>query len=332
MLDLKQVPRIDLGALHTFVVVARLHSFSAAADFLSKTTSAISYRIKTLEDSVGVALFERSTRSVQLTPPGVFLLERAIQIFEWHRGIPEELKQVRDGIEPQFALVINNLLYDPDAAAALLVHLHERYPLTTFQMHRAVNMGVWDVMQRGAGQFGIGAPGFHSINENFRTEAIGVVEWILVASVFHAIAHEREPVTLDMLRPYPVVNIEDTSLQMEKRLPWRLPGQHEMIVPDLATKIAAHAAGLGIGFLPAATAHEAIEQRKLVQIPLAPEIARASSPLSLVWEIKRAGRISGHLRELFSRGDPLVTPFLRPLSPADAAAADADNSNAGGGA
>lgn len=313
MLDLKQVPRIDLEALHTFVVVAHLHSFSAAAELLHKTTSAISYRIKTLEDSMGVVLVERTTRSVHLTPSGEMLLEKAIQMFEWHQSIPEELKQIRDGIEPHFTLVVNNLLYDSHAAAILLAYLHERYPHTAFKLQKSVYMGVWDAMQYGGGQLAIGAPGIDTISDEFRAERAGIIHWVPVASVSHPIARESAPVTIDMLRRYPVINIEDTSLRMQKRLPWRLIGQQELIVPDMATKIDSHAAGLGVGFLPLPLAREAIAQRKLVEIPLAAEY-RQPSPLALVWRIKGAGKISEHLQELFHRRDPLITPFLRALS------------------
>lgn len=313
MHDRKQMPRLDLEALHTFVVVAQLHSFSAAAELLHKTTSAISYRIKTLEDSLGVALVERTTRSVRLTPSGEMLLEKASQMFEWQQSIPEELKQIRDGIEPHFILVFNNLLYDAQAAALLLSHLHERYSHTVFKLQKAVYMGVWDAMQYGGGQFAIGAPGFHTISDDFRADPIGTIDWVLVSSIDHPIARQNAPATIEALRRYPVINIEDTSVRLQKRPPWRLTGQQELLVPDLETKINSHIAGLGIGFLPSPAAREAIRGGKLAEIPLAAPY-RPPSPMALVWGIKGAGKISEHLRELFHSRSPLVTPFLRQLS------------------
>lgn len=61
------------------------------------------------------------------------LLEKASQMFEWQQSIPEELKQIRDGIEPHFSLVINNLLYDAKVAVKLLAHLHEKSSHTIFK-------------------------------------------------------------------------------------------------------------------------------------------------------------------------------------------------------
>jgi LysR family transcriptional regulator, glycine cleavage system transcriptional activator len=59
-----------LNSLPSFEAVARLLSFSKAADELSVTPGAISRAIKNLEDQLDVLLFERETRSVSLTEVG----------------------------------------------------------------------------------------------------------------------------------------------------------------------------------------------------------------------------------------------------------------------
>jgi len=63
----------DLPPLHTlpaFEAAARLGSFLAAAEALHLTPSAISHRIRLLEEHLGQALFERRHRAVVLTPVG----------------------------------------------------------------------------------------------------------------------------------------------------------------------------------------------------------------------------------------------------------------------
>lgn len=64
----------------------------------------------------------------------------------------------------------------------------------------------------------------------------------------HPLANVEEPLTEAQLRRFPAVNIEDSARTLTKRVAWRLPGQKEIIVPDMETKIAAHLAGVGIGF------------------------------------------------------------------------------------
>lgn len=308
-----QTNQIDAEALHTFVTVAQLRSFSAAATRLHKTTSAISYRIKALEDSVGTSLFQRTTRSVTLTPSGERLLERASQIFEWLQTLPEELQQIRDGVEPHFTLVLNNLLYNAGAIGVLLAHLAGRFPQTAFDVRRAVYMGVWDEMVHNGGHVAIGVPGFHTINDDFMTEALGVVNWVFVVAPGHPLASAPAPLGNDLLRHYPAINIQDTSHRITKRTAWKLSGQQEFLVPDLDAKVACHRRGLGVGFLPERLARELIQAQQLVERPIA--VGRSPSPLALAWRRRGSGKITAHLRELCLKRAALVQPLLAVMDP-----------------
>jgi LysR family glycine cleavage system transcriptional activator len=63
-----------LGALHAFEAAARHLSFKAAAEDLHVTPGAISQQVKLLEDRLGVSLFIRRARAVELTEAGRLLL------------------------------------------------------------------------------------------------------------------------------------------------------------------------------------------------------------------------------------------------------------------
>jgi LysR family transcriptional regulator, transcriptional activator of the allD operon len=307
-------PKLDPESLRTFVTVAQLRSFSAAAELLHKTTSAVSYRIKTLEDSIGTPLFERTTRSVALTSSGEVLLDKASQIFEWLETLPEELKQVSSGIEPQFTLVVNNLLYDSQALADLLADLHTRFAHTAFKVRQAVYMGVWDELMHRGGHLALGVPGFHTINDEFLTEPLGVVNWVFVVAKGHPLAALEEPLSNEQLRRYPAVNVEDTSQQLHKRTAWRLPGQQEMIVPDLRAKIECHVKGLGVGFLPARVVRTPAYQSMLVELRVS--AGRSPSPLALAWRRQGAGKVSAYVRSLFGSGSRLAAQFCGALDSA----------------
>jgi DNA-binding transcriptional LysR family regulator len=68
---------IDLTGMSVFLAVAETRSFRAAADHLGVTRPAVSQTIRRLEDRLGVALFQRTTRSVSLTETGEQLYRRA---------------------------------------------------------------------------------------------------------------------------------------------------------------------------------------------------------------------------------------------------------------
>lgn len=69
--------RISLTNLETLCWIARLGSFSAAADRLNTTQPAISGRVRDLEQSLNVRLFQRQGRRMALTSQGRELVERA---------------------------------------------------------------------------------------------------------------------------------------------------------------------------------------------------------------------------------------------------------------
>ncbi|MBY4675156.1 LysR family transcriptional regulator [Marinobacterium arenosum] len=71
---------MDTHTLHAFVTVAEQGSFSAAADKLFLTQSAISKRVAQLEEQLGNRLFDRIGRTISLTEAGQALLPRARKI------------------------------------------------------------------------------------------------------------------------------------------------------------------------------------------------------------------------------------------------------------
>ncbi|MCI0506373.1 MAG: LysR family transcriptional regulator [Gammaproteobacteria bacterium] len=78
---------MDIGLLKTFLEVHRTRHFGHAADNLYLTQSAVSARIRLLEQSVGVPLFTRARNNIELTPAGQKLLKYAETIVNtWNRA------------------------------------------------------------------------------------------------------------------------------------------------------------------------------------------------------------------------------------------------------
>ena len=71
---------MELTHLRTFVIVAEEKSISQAARRLFTTPSSISVQIKALEDELGVQLFIRNARGMQITDKGDVLLLKANSI------------------------------------------------------------------------------------------------------------------------------------------------------------------------------------------------------------------------------------------------------------
>src|SRR5690606_28865114 len=83
--------------LQTFVLLANSPSFTVAADTLHITQSALSKRIAELENKLGVRLFDRTTRQLDLTMEGREFLSMAVSLLEHMERSVTELRQTANG-------------------------------------------------------------------------------------------------------------------------------------------------------------------------------------------------------------------------------------------
>jgi len=85
---------MDLRELKAFVVVAQELNFRKAAEILGMSQPPLSRLIAGLEMNLGVKLFSRSTRAVELTGEGVHLFNRSLKIIQEVEGLEKELKSL----------------------------------------------------------------------------------------------------------------------------------------------------------------------------------------------------------------------------------------------
>jgi len=91
---------MDTQLLRTFLEIHRTRHFGRAADNLHLSQSAVSARIRQLEEELGVSLFTRDRNNIQLTPAGQKLLRHAEHISTaWNRA-RQEVAMGEDGPEP----------------------------------------------------------------------------------------------------------------------------------------------------------------------------------------------------------------------------------------
>lgn len=89
-------PLPPLAAIRAFEAAARHGSFTAAASELGMTQAAVSYQIKVLEDRVGLPLFRRKARGVELTAGGKRLADRTGEALEILREAFAEVRHASD--------------------------------------------------------------------------------------------------------------------------------------------------------------------------------------------------------------------------------------------
>jgi DNA-binding transcriptional LysR family regulator len=89
---------MELRQLTVFVAVAEEASFTRAADRLHMVQSAVSASVRALERELGTALFDRTTRRVELTDTGDALLPEARQVLSAVNAAREAVDQVSGGL------------------------------------------------------------------------------------------------------------------------------------------------------------------------------------------------------------------------------------------
>ncbi|WP_024275786.1 LysR substrate-binding domain-containing protein [Hyphomicrobium sp. 802] len=118
-------PDLEIDLLRALVAVADGGSFTAAADTLGRTQSAVSQKIKRLEDLVGLPVIDRNSRILSLTATGAQLLVGARRLLELNDDIIRSLRApissgtLRVGICEDFV---------PHQLSRLLLRFQRLYP------------------------------------------------------------------------------------------------------------------------------------------------------------------------------------------------------------
>ena len=139
---------MELYQLRTFAVVADTGNLTRAAERLHASPPAVSAHIRALEDELGVALFRRTPRGMELTDAGRDLRERAGAVLAGAEGLRARALALRGEPEGEVTLALHaasNLLR-VDAAHALL---RASAPRVRLRLSRAMSWEVVDALRTG---------------------------------------------------------------------------------------------------------------------------------------------------------------------------------------
>lgn len=132
---------MKFSALRDFLAVAERGSLRAAARHLDSAQAAISRNIQELERDLGVALFERRSTGVVLTPMGNIFHRRAAAIFEELRRSREEIEQLRGAVHGHLRVALSSVGHIALLSHALR-HFRQRYPNVKLDIIDAVYPGI----------------------------------------------------------------------------------------------------------------------------------------------------------------------------------------------
>ncbi len=170
----------SLEQLLAFQYVAESMSFKKAAERLHLTPTALSHRIKKLEDQLNLKLFERKTRTIALTAEGEFLLKHVQTGFE---HIQTALIQLNQNQQRLFTITTT----PPYASEWLIPYLPELqalYPDVMFRVHAS-----YDPVNMHSGQYDLairyGQGGYQALD----VELLAVDEYVAVSHADLIVEH-----------------------------------------------------------------------------------------------------------------------------------------------
>jgi DNA-binding transcriptional LysR family regulator len=194
---------MDFRTLHYFNVVAQELNFTRAAEKLKMSQPPLSNAIKAMEDDLGVQLFIRGKRHLQLTEAGSLLLHRSNQMLALADRTRSDLAHMESGLTGTISLgMVEGRA--PYIASRWIAGFHEEYPMVQYQMWNGSSDDVLEHLDRGLSDLAVIAVPFDS--EHLESIVIGKEPWIAIIPKGHPLAQaEGDSVPLATLADYPLI-------------------------------------------------------------------------------------------------------------------------------
>lgn len=148
---------IELRQLRYFVTVAEEMHFGRAAQRLHMTQPPLSLAIQSLEALLGVQLFQRTSRSVSLTPAGEALLPEALRILQQTAALPDLMRRAASGASGRLSLAFVSTA-DYSVLPSFLREFRETYPAVEIDLREATTDVQLDELMEGRIDVGLLIP------------------------------------------------------------------------------------------------------------------------------------------------------------------------------
>ncbi|MGE5088346.1 MAG: LysR substrate-binding domain-containing protein [Candidatus Levyibacteriota bacterium] len=250
-------------ALAMLQAIARAGSFAAAARASNMVPSALTYRVRQLEDALDVLLFDRSSRQARLTEAGAELLREGTRLLADVDAIANRVKRVATGWEPQFTVAVDSIIN-----AATVMELCDAFfalePPTRLRLRAETLSGTLAALTSGQADLAIGVVIPTGTAAGLHREPLGSLRFAFAVAPHHPLAQAREPLADEVIRQHRAVAVADSIQHGGGVSIGLLAGQDVFTVSGMPAKVDAQIRGLGAGFLPTCLAQPYIDSGRLV--------------------------------------------------------------------
>ena len=244
-------------------LIADSGSFAAAARERNMGPSALTDRVRQVEEALDVLLFDRSSRQARLTEAGAELLREGAHLLADVDAIANRVRRVATGWEPQFTIAVDSII-DRVTVLELCEQFFSLNPPTRLRLRDEVLSGTLDALTCGEADLALGVAMGAGTTAGLRSEPLGSMSFIFAVAPHHPLANAPEPLSDALIRQHRAVAVADSTLRGKGLTVGLLAGQDVFTVSGMPVKLDAQIRGLGAGFLPSFLARPYIESGRLV--------------------------------------------------------------------
>jgi DNA-binding transcriptional LysR family regulator len=257
---------LTLDQMRVLVAVAEAGSFSAAARRLGRVQSAISQAVQAMETTLGIRLFDRSTKTPTLTDAGAAILEDARAILRNATALRARAQSIASDVEAELTLAVDTTFPMPLLMRSLEA-LRGAFPLLPATVFTESLGGAQETLLSGAARMAI-LPLRENLTPELSAEFLTTMSLVPVVAAGHPLASAPEPIRRETLEPQVQLVLTGRSAYAQN-MRGGIVSHHLWRFADLSTRLEFLLAGFGWCSMPQHLVADHIEAGRLKRLVLA---------------------------------------------------------------
>jgi DNA-binding transcriptional LysR family regulator len=266
--------RVDFVTLKLFCAIVQSGSITKGASECNLALSAASRRISEFEETVGMALLDRSVKGVTLTHAGHAVMQHALRLFQGFEQLSNELGEYSKGVKGHVRLWANMSALTEFLPSALASFL-KTYPEIQVEVEEQLSGDIVRALMDGIADIGIFAEG--PVTTGLETRIMGNDQLVIACSKDHPLS-KRKSISFEESLQHDFVGLNRGSslLELTSRNAERLgkPMSLRIQVRSYDAMCQMIAVNLGIGVLPIQACAAQIKAMGLKTVQLEDEWAK----------------------------------------------------------
>ena len=267
--------------LKVFHTVAKLLSFTKAAEALHMTQPAVTFQVRQLEESFNTRLFDRTHNKVNLTPAGERVAEFAERIFDLYSEMENTVRDLTGEISGALTIGASTTIAEY-MLPALLGEFKNRYPDINLRLKVSNSEGIVSMVEHNVIDLGVVESAVS--NKNLIVEVCHDDQLVVITAPDHELAKRGGKVKASDIVRYPFVSREEGSGTREVVMQYLLEEKINPSDLNLSLELGspesikgAVEAGMGITIISRSIIGKELKLNTLCELQLEPPLSRPFS-------------------------------------------------------